>query len=270
MRTLLLIFLFTTVVYGQERIYHSLYEGHSAFEIGKTYSLYGNDIKFRTLPSTDSEVISLLKIGEEVEILEKTDELLKYNGIDSPFYKVKYNGKEGYILGGLISLEKKILGNSTYLFAYKKEKGNTRPFLLIRHVDEKGEYTETVSELYTDHQFSIELYDNRGVEGIKNIMYVSYMAEACGVDGGGIYYFRLDKELKEVFRVTQVGDAGVYSFVETLTFPSDKEGVKGKIIYNKSVWESDEEETWYNQRTTYRQLRWENGEIVPKEDEDRL
>lgn len=100
-KILILIIVSANVVIGQSSIYHDV----SVDLInGQQYVLFGDDVKFRAAPDVKSDVIALLKIGTEVEILEKTSKTILYNGIDSPFYKVNYNGKTGYVLGGLISL----------------------------------------------------------------------------------------------------------------------------------------------------------------------
>ena len=104
----------TNFSFSQETKYHNPYLD---LKSGEYYYLFGNDVKFRILPDTNSEVIELLKIGTEIQIIEKSSEILNYNGIESPFYKVKYNDKTGYILGGLISLEKRNFKNSKY-FVY--------------------------------------------------------------------------------------------------------------------------------------------------------
>ena len=114
--TLVFLFLTANFIFGQNPIYH---HPTNDLNIGKHF-LFGDDVKFREAPDVDSKVLALLKIGAEVEIVEKTNETVLFNGINSPFYKIQYNGKSGYVLGGLISLEKKESENTTYLFQYKK------------------------------------------------------------------------------------------------------------------------------------------------------
>ena len=76
------------------------------FEPNQKVYLFGNDVKLREEPNTSSKVISLLKISTEVFVIEKTNKIKLYNGIDWPWYKIKTsNGEEGFLLGGLISKE---------------------------------------------------------------------------------------------------------------------------------------------------------------------
>ena len=258
-KLVIILLLVTNFSFSQETKYHSPYVN---FISGEYYYLFGNDVKFRSLPDTNSDVIELLNIGTEIQIVEKTNETLNYNGIESPFYKVKYNNKIGYILGGLISLEKRSVNNSKYVFSFKKNDDNLS--LIIRHINEKNEFTESVSRL-TTHEFSIEIYDNKGIDGIDNILFINYLAEACGIDGGGIFFFQTENELKKVFKITQVSDAGVYWLMENLIFPTDENGIKGKILFTSEQGEYlDESTNWIEIKKTSRELEWINGEILPK------
>jgi len=260
MRKLIILLLFATgFSYAQETVYHN---PRIDLKNGEYYYLFGNDVKFRKLPNTNSEVIELLKIGTEIEIIDKSQETLVYNGIESPFYKVKFKNEIGYILGGLISIEKREINNSQYFFAFKKIQDNYS--LIIRHLTKNSELKEIESELET-HEFSVELYNNRGIEGIENVLFINYIAEACGIDGGGIYFFRTKNEIKKVFEIEEISDGGIYWFSETLIFPNDKKGVSGKIVYKKEAGVYEDEETnWIEITKTSRELKWENEKIVPK------
>ncbi len=258
-KIVIILLLITSFVFGQEIKYHTPY---TDLKSGEYYYLFGDNVKFRKLPDTKSDVLELLKIGTEIQVLKKSEETLKYNGIESYFYQVKYKNQIGYILGGLISLEKKERGNSKFLFTYKKDQD--RYSIITRHINEKSEITEAITQL-TTNDFSIELYSNKGIDGIDNILFINYLAEACGVDGGGIYFFQLNDKLKKVFEISQVSDAGVYWLSEDLIFPEDKDGVKGKIVYQKELGNyKDETTNWTEINKVNRELEWKDGEILPK------
>ena len=260
MRLITLFFiLLINLSYSQEIKYHN---PNFDFENGKKYFLFGNDVKFRELPDLSSKTIDLLKIGTEIEVVEKTENKLNYNGIESPFYKVKHNNKVGYILGGLISLEKKEINNSKYFFAYKKDENNYS--IIIRLLNNKSEIIEVKSILSTT-EFSVDIFDNKGIENIDNILFINYLAEACGIDGGGIFFFKAKSELVKVLEISQVSDAGVYWLEEKLIFPKEKDGVKGKIVYQKEIGNYEDEETnWIEIKKTSRELEWKNGVLIPK------
>jgi len=126
------------------------------------------------------------------------------------------------------------------------------------------ELKEIESEL-TTAEFSIDLFNNRGIAGVENVLFINYLAEACGVDGGGIYFFKLKNEIKKVFEITQVSDGGIYWFSENLIFPNDEKGIPSRIVYQKEVGVYEDEETnWVEITKTSRELKWENEEILPK------
>ena len=258
-RIFILLLLITGVVFGQNIKYHNPY---ADFNNGEYYYLFGDNVKFRNLPDLKSEVLELLKIGTEVQVLEKSGETIEYNGIESPFYKVKYKNHVGYILGGLLSLEKKEVDSSKFFFAYKKD--GEKYSIITRHLNEEFEINETITQL-TTNDFSIELHNNKGLDGVDHILFINYLAEACGVDGGGIYYFQVKDELKKVFEISQVSDAGVYWFSEDLIFPEDKNGIKGKIVYQKEIGNyKDEATNWTEVKKISCEMEWKDGQILPK------
>lgn len=248
-----------TMVTAQDPVYHDV---NINLETGKKYALFGNDVKFRKSPDVNSKVLALLKIGSEVEILEKTTETIVYNGIDSPFYKVSFGGQIGYILGGLISLEQKQNNVLTYLFAYKKLEFQYQ--LLVRAVDSNDAFKEEVTTLGATG-FSVQLIDNMGLEGIDAILHVQNHPEACGVVGSDIYFFQFGKEFKKAFQTTLFSEAGINWYNEKLIFPEEEDGVKNRIVFKKEQGEyGDEASNEIHIVTTSRELRWENGQLLQK------
>lgn len=256
---LILLLLSSTIGFAQEPKYLS--ENYE-FEVGDIVYLFGNDVKLRDSPDTESNVLSLLKIGTEIKILEKTDDSMLFEGIDSPWYKVKYENKTGYVLGALISMDKQRYNSITYLIALKKE--GSELFLKTRVLENDKNYTENTVSLAT-HIFTTTAYGNRGLTNVKSVFGINYMAEACGVDGGGIYLFYNDGQLIKAIAYSQISDAGIYWFHEDYIFPTDEEGTQGKIAYSKEYGETKEEETeWIEIKKTKRLLEWKNNKIFPK------
>lgn len=258
-KILIFLLLTSTFIFSQETIYHSPYLDLKKEGI---YYLFGHDVAFRSQSEKNSEVIDVLKIGTEVKVIEKSEKSIDFRGKESYYYKVEHNNKTGYVLGSLISLEKKQIGDFKYFFTYGKD--GERFYIIIRTLDNQNEIKELVTELGTV-EFSFDLSDNKGIDGISNIVFVNYLAEACGVDGGGIYFFQTENELKKVFKIIQVSDAGVYWNIEELIFPTDKNGVKGKIVYQKELGDyKDETTNWVEISKVSRELEWKNSEILPK------
>ncbi|TYP96062.1 SH3 domain-containing protein [Tenacibaculum adriaticum] len=260
MNKLLLIFLFIFEIgFGQDAKYLS--ENYE-FKNGEIAYMFGNDVKLRDQPNTESDVLSLLKIGEQIEIMEKSNSAMEFDGIESPWYKIKTKDKIGFVLGSLISLDRVINGNLTYLISLKKD--GLKLYLKTRVLENELEFKENTSQLFTG-EFSIKATGNKGLEIIKSIFEIDYLAESCGVNGGGIYLFYDGKELIKAIDYTRVADADLYWFIEEYIFPNDKDGLKGKIVYKSEIGETKEYETeWTESKTTRRILEWNGKEIFPK------
>ncbi|PRX56033.1 SH3 domain-containing protein [Flagellimonas meridianipacifica] len=231
------------------------------FEVGEHVFVFGNNVKLRSSPKIESEVLKLLKIGEWIKIVEKTKFSWPYRGYDSPFYKVKYDTTEGYILGGLLAVKKKTIAGNDYYFAFSKEE--ERSYLNIRHIV-KGKYSEQKIPL-AHTNLSIQTIGNRGIYDLDDILYVDYHSEACGTEGGGIYFFAQGNELYKVGQFSQISDADAFHQFEKLIFPKDENGIPGIILFNKEKREVlDEESEWVQTTTETRKLVWIEGELVPE------
>ena len=265
MNKILFIFLLIfNIGYSQDTKYFS---SNNEFENGEIAFMFGNDVKLREQPNTESDVLSLLKIGEQIEILEKSNATMEFDGIASPWYKIKTTDKVGFVLGSLISLDRVFDKNLVYLVSLKKE--DSQLFLKTRVLEPNLEFQENVSELST-WSFSIKASGNKGLENIKSKFEIDYLAEACGVDGGGMYLFYDGNELIKAIDYTQVSDAGIYWFMETYTFPNDEDGVKGKIVYESDSGETKEYETeWTESKVIRRILEWNGKELFPKIDSEK-
>nr|WP_299388026.1 SH3 domain-containing protein [Allomuricauda sp.] len=251
--------LFTFITNAQENL-HCPTEACS-FNVGQQVYVFGNDVKLRSAPSAESEVLELLKIGEWVEILEKTHYSWPYKGFDSPFYRVKYDdGVTGYILGGLLSLERKTLNGEHYYFSYSKE--GERNYLNIRNVVH-GDYAERKIPL-SNTNFAIRILDNKGIPNLDGMLYIDYYSEACGTDGGGIYLFVQDNELVDMAALSNISDSGIYFHAEQFIFPSDLGGLPNKILFKKERGEIFDESThWTKTTVEIRELSWVNGQLTP-------
>lgn len=267
-RLILLLLLAPTFTFAQDDYDKVvfLYSEHEFKESSIQY-LYGDKVVFRKKASSEAQSIDTLAIGSEITILKKSKETLNYNGIEWNWYKVKYNGKTGFILGGLLSLTSEEINGDRYLVTASKEKKEDEEFettiLHYRILTSTGKFRTGKAQLYTD-AFSIQVSDNKGLEGVSSILFIEYFVEACGVDGGGIYIFYDGNNLKEALRVARVTDGGAFWFYEELTFPTDENGQEGIIIYEREQGEEvNEEFAWTKAVRNSLFLKWENGKITP-------
>ncbi|WP_405570845.1 SH3 domain-containing protein [Winogradskyella sp. Asnod2-B02-A] len=243
-------------------------EINQEFKIDQIVYLFGDNVKLRNSPSVDSEVVKLLTIGEPLKIIEKSSETFMYNGINSPWYKVEYNNQQGYVVGGLISIVEKKDDNVRFLFA--TEMVDEKLYIITRAlINSKTEYFENKSEfLGSNYGFKINLYNNRGVKSIDNILFINYLPESCGANSGGYYLFLDSNNLYKVIDVFSSADIGFWES-ENLIFPNDPKGEKDKIIYFQEHGQYSEmdnlenEPTWEKTNTTKVNLKWVNNKLHP-------
>ncbi|PIB39343.1 SH3 domain-containing protein [Maribacter sp. 4G9] len=237
---------------AQEKV-HCIYDD-CGFEPGQTVYLFGDQVQLREAPTTNSKVLKTLSIGSPLVIQEKHENSWPYKGVDHPFYKVTYKGVTGYVLGGLISLEKKVINDVVHLFG--RSKAGDEDYLLIRSLKDDGSFTEKSTRL-ANGQFYLSALGSKGLPNVEGVLFVDYLAEACGVEGGGIYLFQQEGALHQVARLSQVSDAGVYYFWEEFIFPDDAHGIPGKIRYKKEMGENlDESAHWKKTSKETKILVW--------------
>lgn len=255
--TLLITF---TLTAQKKAEYHCLW-GDCGFEPNQLVYLFGDQVKLRAEPDTDSKVLDYMKIGHPVRILQQTQVNKLYNGYESPFYEVYYDGMTGYVLGSLLSLERKTLGDTNYLFSFKQKGDDT--FLLIRNVGLDGQYKEQQIKL-ANAMITIESQRIEGIDGLDEIFYIDYLAEACGVEGGVIYLFPTSKGSFQSVELSEVSEAGIFWYSETFIFPDDANGEPNTIVYKKETFKNlDEASEWTETTAMTRKLKWIDGKLAP-------
>jgi hypothetical protein len=245
----------------EPRVY-SPYDGYDP--LPEAY-LFGDNVKLRTQPNPDSEVLELLKLGTKIEILQKTEEKMNFNGMESFWYKVKVEDKIGFLLQGLISLEKLSHQKTDYFFALRRE--NNEAFLKIRYRTNDSTYVEKESTLEND-VFSLEISDNRGLVDVNHILKVNYISEACMMEGGGQYYFSDGKQLIKALEYSEIADGGIFWFYEQLIFPNEEDGVPNKLVYKRNLGNFMEEDDpnssyWTEEKVVTRVFSWKNNAFQP-------
>jgi len=251
--------LITSFAFSQEITYH---HPSQDLKIGETYYLFGDQIKFRAAPDVLSKELRILPIGTPLEVLEKTNVSLPYYGMVSNFYKVAYQKQVGYVLGTFMALEKQHSSTGDFYFAYKKY-GDSYS-LSTRYVNAKKELIQKDVVLETP-DIAISLSGNKGVKGVTHIISIDYLAEACGVNGGGIYVFLQNNTLYKALHFSQVVDGGTFWLREEIIFPNDPRGIAGKLLYQKEMGDyKDEDSNWLEVTKVSRELEWKSGEIFPK------
>ncbi|MUU76871.1 SH3 domain-containing protein [Winogradskyella endarachnes] len=264
-KIILLVFFICNIVIGQNS---SQFEYDQEFKINQTVFLFGDNVKLRNEPSTDAKTISLLKIGTTLKIIEVTDKTYLYNGIESPWYKVEYNDKQGYLVGGLISITEKKSNETRFLFSFKMD--NSKLYVITRVLTNKSsDYLENITEFKGDNYlFRIFLHDNLGIENVNHILYFNYLPESCEANTGGFYLFLNDSGLHKVLDLTSSADIGFWES-EILIFPNNPNGEKDKILFLKEHGqfpediESNDDPIWEETNSIKINLKWEDNKLTP-------
>lgn len=241
--------------YDGKRIAHSYWE----FEKGSTELLYGDRVVLRKSASAQAEALDTLKIGSEVKIMQRTEDLIEVNGRESNWYKVKTKSGVGFIPGGFIALDSREFNGGVYLVIVAGKEDDLK---VRARYSKNGDYFGKECDLNTS-AFQLEVSGNRGVEGIESMLVIDLFAEACGVDGGKIYLFNDGASLIEAMSCSEVADGGVFWFSESLRFP-DEIGWGNSIIYEREFGEAMDEELMWTKATVHNvTLEWRDGQFVP-------
>lgn len=253
-------FILNTISAQSETRYLSSY---FKFSPGNTEQIFANDVKFRKGPDTNSDVIDLLKIGTRIKIIEQSELTQEFDGIESNWYKIEFNGKTGYVLGALISMRSLTTIDNKNLHFQIKSDENGRISVKIRHAFNETEYKENTFGLI-GYEFSIDLLNNNGLQNVKNIIAINYLSEACGVEGGVSYIFWDGSNLKHIADLSSISEAGMFYYQEKFVFPNQPEGVKDKLVYEVERGTIEDEETnWVKTYKEKREYAWTGTEMVP-------
>lgn len=233
----------------------------STFENNNIEYLFADNVKFRETPDLQSNIIELLKIGTPIKILEKSEQTLEFDGINSNWYKISINDKVGYILGALISVDNFKSPKTNSSFKFQISQNEEKDFFLKVRVISNENFKEYKYKLIGE-EFAFQFKDNNGLNNLDNIIIVDYIAEACGIENGRTYLFWNNSSLIKIADLSAMADGGIYSYDETFIFPIDINGIKDKIVYRKTTQTQEDEETnWVKETTETREYIW-NGEIL--------
>ena len=233
------------------------------------WSFIGSDSYAKSVESSRKIVEGNDSLKIKISIRQQHSAKNIFKGIESPWYKVRYGEKIGYILGGLISLTERKIDNIRCFVTL--EKIESKIYILTRVIsDSKTSYFENKSESHSENGgFCLKIFDNKGLEGISNIIFINYLPESCGANSGGYYLFFDKKKLHKVIDVTSSGDVGIWES-ENLYFPKDSLGIKNRIIYIKEKGEYSESETnetkpdWEKSSKIKIKLEWINNKLSPE------
>jgi uncharacterized protein YgiM (DUF1202 family) len=193
----------------------------------------GEKVNLRSEPNTGAKVLASLpkySTAEEIERLEKRETI---NGEENNWYKVKWQGKTGYVWGKFVS--------KPLQHIYDNDDRNTT-YLLCHNALFVLKGGKIVGEKVFNFSFydqTLHSFGDLGFGKEYDFVAIESMAESCGEWGGDNYYLWDGKKLKHFCADGGVGDGG-FSESESYVFPSYSNGIQGKVIRNSSAGESIE------------------------------
>ncbi len=186
----------------------------------------GDNVNFRDAPNLDAKIIGRLSKYSLVEIVEQNKKEEIINDQNNYWYKIKLNGKVGYVWGKSISTPKKHIydnddPNTTYLLC------NNALFVFY-----KLEIIASCNLVgWEDDGSTILSFGELGFGKGYDFVAIEHMANSCGEWGGDKFYLWDGKNIKYFCSSGGIGDGGL-SDGEFYTFPSEKGGIPGKLIKN--------------------------------------
>ena len=131
---ILIFYLFGLTIFAQEKEINYSFGEFTFTENTEAY-LFGNNVRLRNEPNTESLEIEKLAILTKILILEKTENSQTINGVKSNWVKIQVHNNIGYILDNFISSSFLLTDSKVYLSRIIKE--NESYFLDMRKIDTK-------------------------------------------------------------------------------------------------------------------------------------
>lgn len=244
------------------------------FESGENVFLLADQVNVRSKASSSAEVITKLPIGTKLYVLEESNEYLTINGFSAPWYKVKFDNQSGFIWGGLIA-EGHLVSedDNDLLFLYgiasyeapEEEFGWGKVDIQLRACRNNKELDKIKFPINGGISMGhwLKNYGNKGYESIEDIIYYTISAEMCAGINEDVVIFWNEEAFHNVITLSPGGDAP-YFFDDSLVFPEDENGEKGKIFgVQKEGYYSDESQSEILERHKKVEYKWLNNKLIP-------
>lgn len=239
-------------------------------KLNTPHRLIGHKVRVRAAADNKAKVQAELSIGTEIVPLEQSVTTMAVDGVEAPWYRVRYardgGHSEGYIWGNLIAkayAESK--DGKVFLFGTgrrQKDLSEGTEFTSQARVALDGEELarlEVKEGVGFQSQQEAQLSDGRGLEGVEAIFRIGFLQQYCGGKGNTMFFFWNGKKLLHAHSSVDGADAPYYA-VEVQIFPADTNGRKGHIILEREHGDHDDPKTVKNEKIL---LKW-NGKKLKK------
>ncbi|WP_294678667.1 SH3 domain-containing protein [uncultured Fluviicola sp.] len=252
------------------------------YEPLKEAVVFADACKLRSEPTSGSEMLAKLLIGDKVKILKVAATDTTINGITSNWIQVESGKKRGYVWGGLLTNQSlKVSDTTSAVWGLTKiVKGNdTMPdkyFASVRifsrrQIRKQAEFEVT----YGDQPGHAELImiKNPLIEGVEHVFIYSTMSEACGVAWSQHYLMETRNGINYLDVGYGMSDGGIFYSGIDFVFPTKEKEKDYMIPYHRKPdanqylkitdhGEYDENCVW-TEHTTVESFEFKEGEIIP-------
>jgi hypothetical protein len=238
--TLILMLLLPFCAKAQEEFENPYFE----FSEGEELKLLNATTLYQS-PDLNAEIIDKIPLGTPIKIISKTENIYEKKGNKAPYYQIsilnKKSEKRGYVWAGDISLKVEnysknqkisfLFGVSRVVPFNEKENEQGELFIVCKIISSKKllSQIEFKSIGLFDNYRILNVYDNKKLKGIKNILSFGYK----NIFNSGIYgeqvFFWDGSEILPVRNIENIADPPCY-YSEELIFPNDSNGKEGRIL----------------------------------------
>jgi len=232
--------------------------------------LFGDKVRVREAADKDAKILAELQIGTQITLLAEAGEKMEMNGVEAPWYKVRFEngGKkaEGFIWGNLIAKAgAKSKGGLLFAFATsrgKKEDGYTRYISEMRVIKNGKLIAQATADEGAEFisRQKLTLQPGRGFTGVENIVKVQFEQEYCAGKGNSLFFFWTGKKLIFVHSSNDGADAPYYS-TEAQLYPDEKGGSPDQLVLLRESGDSGAPKSVEKKRVV---LTWKNGKLSGK------
>lgn len=222
-------------------------ETHEYFQIetNQTAYAFGDNINVRDAPNTNGKVITQIKAGTTLNILDVAGDKLTLKSISLPWVKVQFlqNGKnqQGFIWAGLLALNRISKDGLEFLLGLSRIEGEAY-YQEVRIIKQGALLASLEYKSFAEEGFYVgfEVIDSRGIEGVKNIIKVHNGYDACGYWSGYSLFFWDNKQLFFIGHDYGMVDGGEFYKGTEYIFPADDKELEGKIKKKETHFVGDE------------------------------
>jgi hypothetical protein len=243
-------------------------ETYKQFTKGDTVYSWAPKTKLFSRPNQNSKLITEVKANVQFVIDTLNEGSYEYELNHPEFYPVQFNGKRVYVLSEQLAEFRLSISKSSVMFFHKKIVVDEYLYPQYRmqiRLCQAGEIVSETSIHLRQFLLSTELFDNKGLTDVDRLIFIHFHAQACGEEGGTTILTLKNDLINEIAQTINVGDAGVFGFSSNLIFPTDENGIPGKVIYTSELHKLYDEETEWETITTARRVHeWTGTQIFPE------